>query len=104
MKNKQTSKTKNKKKKMSTLSKILLFIVLGVLAYTVVMVINQQLTIKKQQDEWDVLSEQKQQLETDKSYYENELEYMNSDEYVEKEAKERLGWVSDDETKYIIQE
>jgi len=104
MKNKQTSKTKNKKKKMSTLGKILQFIVLGVLAYTVVMVINQQLTIKKQQDEWDALSEQKQQLETDKSYYENELEYMNSDEYVEKEAKERLGWVSDDETKYIIQE
>ena len=58
-----------------------------------------QLREKQQQ-----LLEEKAQLEADKNYYENELKYIDSDEYIIKEAKERLGWLFDDETKYVIED
>ena len=100
----KSEEKKKQKKKMTTAGKIKLLIVLGVLAYVIVMVVNQQLMMQQLEAEKAALSEQKQQLETDKNYYENELEYINSDEYVEQEAKDRLGWIKDGETKYVISE
>ena len=101
-----TNKTESKKNSSSSsfTSRLKIIIFIGVIAYAVFMIINQQITLNQLREKQQQLLEEKAQLEADKNYYENELKYIDSDEYIIKEAKERLGWLFDDETKYVIED
>ena len=93
--------TTNKNKKMSGSAKLKIIIVLGVLIYTIIMMINQQATINDLLERKNELLAEKASLEADKAYYQNEYDYMGTDTYIIKEAKDRLGWILEGETKYI---
>lgn len=93
-----------KNKKTTPATKIKFLIVFSVLAYSIVMMANQQFILNEQYQKQQELLQQKEALEADKDYYTNELEYIGSDSYIIKEAKERLGWLFEGETKYILNE
>ena len=73
------------------------FIFLAILVYAVVTILNQSQVIKEQDERQAELVRQKESLEAEINALENELEYIGSDEYIEQEARERLGWVKEDE-------
>ena len=80
------------------------FIVLAMLIYTVFMILNQSRIIEKQNDREADLLRQQEALEAEIDSLENELDYIGSEEYIEKIARERLGWVKEDEIKFIDEE
>ena len=92
---------KNTKKSMSAAGRIKLLILFGVMIYAIITIINQQAILSDQQNKRDTLLAQEQQLKNDIEYYTDELEYIGSDKYIIKEAKERLGWLFGDEKKYV---
>ena len=98
----KSDSAKDSKSKITT--RITILIILGVIIYAVIMIVNQQITLNNLKQKQQELLEQKEQLEADKNYYENELDYIDSDDYIIKEAKERLGWLFNDETKYVFDE
>ncbi|MEX1307370.1 MAG: septum formation initiator family protein [Eubacteriales bacterium] len=73
------------------------FIFLAILVYAVVTILNQSQVIKDQEERQSELVRQQESLEAEINALKNELEYIGSDEYIEQEARERLGWVSKDE-------
>ena len=80
------------------------FIVLAMLIYAIVMLLNQSNVIESQKDREAALLREKENLEAEISSLENELEYIGSDEYIEQMARERLGWVKEDEIKFVESE
>ncbi len=77
------------------------FIVLAMLVYAIVMLLNQSRVIDEQKEREADLLRRQETLEAEIHSLENELEYIGSDEYIEKIARERLGWVKEDEIKFI---
>lgn len=77
------------------------FIVLAMLIYAIVMLLNQSNVIESQKDREAALLREKENLEAEINSLENELEYIGSDEYIEQMARERLGWVKEDEIKFV---
>jgi len=77
------------------------FIVLAMLIYAIVMILNQSRVIQEQKEREADLLRQKENLEAEIHSLENELEYIGSDEYIEQMARERLGWVKEDEIKFV---
>lgn len=73
------------------------FIFLAILVYAVITILNQSQVIKEQEERQAELVRQKENLEAEINALENELEYIGSDEYIEQEARDRLGWVKEDE-------
>ncbi len=73
------------------------FIFLAILVYAVVTILNQSQVIKEQKERQAELVRQMESLEAEINALENELEYIGSDEYIEQMARERLGWVKEDE-------
>ena len=73
------------------------FIFLAILVYAVVTILNQSQVIKEQKERQAELVRQMESLEAEINALENELEYIGSDEYIEQMARERLGWVEEDE-------
>ncbi len=73
------------------------FIFLAMLVYAVVVILNQSQVIKEQKERQAELTREMESLEAEINSLENELEYIGSDEYIEQMARERLGWVKEDE-------
>ncbi|WP_027632567.1 FtsB family cell division protein [Clostridium hydrogeniformans] len=76
-------------------------IIISLVAYSIFSVVSQQLKIKnikkeivKQQDQLEVLKEKNQKLQ-------DEVELSKSDLYIEKMARERLGYIKKQETPVI---
>jgi len=73
------------------------FIFLAILVYSVVVILNQSQVIKEQEERQAELVREMESLQAEINSLENELEYIGSDEYIEQMARERLGWVKEDE-------
>ena len=81
--------------------KIKLLILLGVGIYAAITFFNQQAIINGQLEKQNSLLAQEADLQQQVQYNQNLLNYIGSDAYVIKEARERLGWLFNDETKYV---
>lgn len=68
--------------------------------YCAVSFVMQLGTLNNIQKEKASLNNQLEQLKQQQSFLESELEYIGSDEYVERYAREKLGWVYSDEIVY----
>ena len=90
---------KQKKRKKYTGLKI--FILVCVIVYAGIMIVYQQNILNAEKQKNDELNAQKSELTSQLDYYTNELQYSDSDNYIIKVAKERLGWLFPGETKYV---
>ena len=81
--------------------KVKLLILLGVCVYAAIMFFNQQAILNSQLEKQNDLLAQEAELQEEVQYNQNLLNYIGSDAYVIKEARERLGWLFNDETKYV---
>ena len=89
--NVQPAKKQKKRKKYTGLK---VFILVCVIVY-------QQNILSAEKHKNDELNAQKSELTSQLDYYTNELQYSDSDNYIIKVAKERLGWLFPGETKYV---
>ena len=81
-----------------------MFVLLGVLVYASLTFFNQQTILAAQQTKQQQLLAEQDALNKEIDYYKNERDYIGSDEYVEREARERLGWLNPGEKKYVFPE
>lgn|GEM_PF-1101376 len=81
--------------------KIKLLILLGVGIYAAITFFNQQAIMNGQLEKQNDLLAREAELQQEVQYNQNLLNYIGSDAYVIKEARERLGWLFEDETKYV---
>jgi cell division protein FtsB len=88
-------------KKTVNHKKIKLLILLGVIIYAAITFLNQQSIINSQLQKQNELLAQESALKQEMDYNQNQLDYIGSDAYIIKEARERLGWLFEDETKYV---
>lgn len=88
-------------KKTANHKKIKLLILFGVIIYAAVTFINQQSIINSQLQKQNELLAKETTLKQEMDYNQNQLDYIGSDAYIIKEARERLGWLFQDETKYV---
>ena len=93
-----------KKKKTFRFSRIKVFVLIGVLVYASLTFFNQQTLLAAQQTKQEELLAEQEALNQEIDYYKNEREYIGSDDYVEREARERLGWLKPGENKYVFPE
>lgn len=94
-------KPQKSKKRKFNLGRLKVLILLGVLLYAGITLANLQSKISAQAEKEAALSAEQDALELELEYRDNELNYIGSDEYVEKQARERLGWLKEGETKYV---
>lgn len=80
------------------LSKLILLAVIGYVGYTL---ITQQMTFNKYDKEYAYYENKYFQEQDRNTNLQNEKENINSDEYIEKVAREKLGLVMPNETIYI---
>lgn len=90
-----------KKKKTFRFNRIKVFVLIGVLVYASLTFFNQQSILAAQQSKQQELLAQQEEIKKEIDYYKNEQNYIGSDEWVEREARERLGWLKPDEKKYV---
>lgn len=90
-----------KKKGKFTFGKLKLLILLVVLVYMGVTYVSQQSVLAEQHRRQSELQQQKEELEREIEFKKNELDYIGTNDYVEQQAHERLGWLKDDEIKYV---
>ena len=81
--------------------KIKLLILLGVIIYAAITFVNQQSILNSQLQKQNELLAEETALKQEMDYNQNQLNYIGSDAYIIKEARERLGWLFQDETKYV---
>lgn len=81
--------------------RIKLLIFFGVLIYAGITFVNQQSLINSQLGKQNELLAKETQIKQEIASNQNQLSYIGSDAYVIKEARERLGWMFGDETKYV---
>lgn len=93
-----------RKKRRFRFNRIKVFVLLGVLVYASLTFFNQQTILAVQQTKQQQLLEEQDALNREINYYENERDYIGSDEYIEREARERLGWLKPGEKKYVFPE
>lgn len=78
--------------------KYIKWVIFGIITiYAVVMIIVQQVQLKEQKVLLGELEEKKQSLTEKIEQLESEFEYMTTDEYIERTARDRLGMVKEDE-------
>jgi len=77
---------------------LLLFLIIG---YFSVIFIKQEFKIREQYDEANALRQQIMEVREKNQELERLIQYTQSDEYIEKVARERLGWVKDGEIKFV---
>ncbi|MEF9987579.1 MAG: septum formation initiator family protein [Christensenella sp.] len=90
-----------KKKKTFNFNRIKIFVLIGVLVYAGLTFFNQQTILAAQQTKQQALIAEQAELKQQIDYYKNEQNYIGSDEWIEREARERLGWLKPGETKYV---
>ncbi|MBR4079274.1 MAG: septum formation initiator family protein [Christensenellaceae bacterium] len=85
-------------KKDSAIRKYLKWIIFGIIAaYAIIMIVVQQMQIKEQKALLGELEIKKQELTEKIEHLESEFEYMTTDEYIERTARDRLGMVKENE-------
>lgn len=89
-----------KKKRRITL-KFKLLILLACLVYAGVLFVDQSTLLSSLDKEKAALQEQFDQQALVNSELQNEAQFTNSDAYIEKAAREKLGWVKKDEIKFV---
>ncbi|MEA4853714.1 MAG: septum formation initiator family protein [Christensenella sp.] len=90
-----------KKKKSFRFGRIKAIILICVLVYASLTFFNQQNILASQSQKQAELLAKEQELSDQIDYYKNELDYIGSSDYIEQEARDRLGWVMPGETKFI---
>ena len=78
-----------------------LVIALVVVGYFIFTFIQQELKMQEQYAQIEALRQQIQQVEEYNAELERQIEYTKSEEYIEKAARERFGWVKKGEIKFI---
>lgn len=78
--------------------KLMLVAALGI--YCAISLVMQLSTLKNIETDKQTLNEQLADLQQQQAFLESELEYIGTDEYVERYAREKLGWVYSDEIVY----
>jgi Septum formation initiator. len=81
--------------------RIKLLIFVGVLVYAGITFLNQQSLINSQLSKQSELLAKQTEIKQEITSNQNQLNYIGSDAYVIQEARERLGWMFGDETKYV---
>lgn len=69
----------------------------AIVIYSVIMIVVQQTEIKKQTELLDELVSTEEQLTDRIEALEGEISYMQTDEYIERTARERLGMIKENE-------
>ncbi len=87
--------------KNSNHKRIKLLIFFGVLVYAGITFVNQQFLIDSQLGKQNDLLAQETAIKQEIASNQSQLDYIGSDSYVIKEARERLGWMFGDEAKYV---
>lgn len=81
--------------------RIKLFIIIIAGVYVLFAIPAQQSEMAAQRERRAELLREQERLELEAEYRENELDFIGSDEYVEQEARQRLGWLKPGEIKYV---
>ncbi len=87
--------------KKSGFGRLKIIILIGVLIYVGISYVSQQSVLSEQLKKQEELKQQQEELERQLDFKKSELDYIGSDEYVEQQARERLGWIKEDEIKYV---
>ncbi len=87
--------------KRSGFGRLKIIILIGVLIYVGISYVSQQSVLSAQLKKQEELKQQQEELERQLDFKKSELDYIGSDEYVEQQARERLGWIKEDEIKYV---
>ncbi|MHB1314022.1 MAG: FtsB family cell division protein [Christensenellales bacterium] len=82
-------------------SKFFVFVFLVCFVYAGVVFAVQQNKIEQQKKELQVIESQIQEKKNQQSELEYRIDNTLSQEYVERIAREKLGWVKDDEIKFV---
>ncbi len=93
MKRKKTVANKEKKRRFS----LRWLVVCAVGIYAIITVISQQNIISAQLQEKDKLLQRENELKNKVELLTNEKDYIGTDTYVERAAREKLGWVKQGE-------
>ncbi len=97
---KQKEEQKAKKNRVP-FGRMKVFIFVCVLVYASITFVNQQSILNVQYAKNAELAEQEASLQRELAFYQNELSYIGSDEYVEQRARGLFGYLYPDETQYI---
>lgn len=89
------------KKRKSRYIRIEILIVAAVAVYALWMGYAQQRSYTAQTARLTELEEAHEELVYQLEFAENKLSFVGTDEYIEQEARARLGWLKPGETKYV---
>jgi len=89
------------KKKYVLKPRVKVFILFLIIGYFSVVFFKQELKIREQYDRADELRQQIAEVQEKNKELERLIQYTQSDEYIEKVARERLGWVKQGEIKFV---
>ncbi len=95
----QEKDQQQQKKKRSRTIKIVL--VIGFVVYVGFTLINQQITLNTQKQQLSDLQQEEGDLQKQEALLQDKLDHMDSEEYIEQQARDKLGWVKDGEIKFV---
>jgi len=78
-----------------------LFIALLFMGYFVILIVQQEFVMRQQQTEILQLENEISEVRQDNEILLHQIEAAESEEYIEKAARERLGWVKEGEIIFI---
>lgn len=78
-----------------------LMIAVLMIGYFIFTFVHQEIKMREQHVQMEHLRQKIQQVEEYNAELERQIEYTKSEEYVEKAARERFGWVKEGEIKFI---
>ena len=90
------------KKKISIRFFVIIFCLL--MAYAGFLLVKQQLKIHEINNKADTLSQEIAQMKDENEQLERDIEQSYTDEYVEQQARDKLGWVKENEIRFIEKE
>lgn len=90
-----------KKRHRYKFSRILVFGLIGASSYLFLNLVSYRSEMARAMEEQHALAEKQATLERSLAYNENKLEFIGTDEYIEQEARSRLGWVRENEILYV---
>lgn len=91
----------NKAKNTSKYSAVKIVICVAFFAYVVYTLVMQQFSISEKKNQLVVVNEQISQAQAEKEDLESQLEIVNTPEYIERVAREELGYAAPDEIVFI---
>lgn len=89
------------KKKYVLKPRVKVFILLFVISYFSIAFLKQELKMRDQYDKADGLKQEIAEVQERNEELQRLIQYTKSDEFIEKVARERLGWVKEGEIKFI---